>query len=298
MVVVFGSINVDLVARVPRLPAAGETLIGEALEVLPGGKGANQALAARRADAAVALYGAVGNDPFALTACANLLREGVDLEGVARVDAPTGTALIHVDRSGENAITVISGANALALAMQVPDTRLRKETVVLAQLEVPIAEVARLAARAHAHGARVVLNAAPASAFDPRALPHVDVLIVNRAECKQVAGMLGLPDDPAEFVRAYSAQHGGAVVVTLGAEGAVAWDGKPLRFRSPPVHAIDTVGAGDALSGAMAAALARGAPLARALSEGIAAGALTCTAAGAQAALPRIAEIQALADTL
>ena len=163
MVVVFGSINLDLVARVARIPAPGETLSGSMFFTTPGGKGANQALAARRAGADVALYGAVGRDHFASAALANLAAAGVRLEGVTQVEAATGIALIHVDDRGENAITVVPGANALARAEHVPDHRLAPGNSLLLQLEVPVPEVEALAMRAHRAGARVVLNAAPAA---------------------------------------------------------------------------------------------------------------------------------------
>src|SRR4051812_47171266 len=149
MVVVAGSINLDLVARVSRLPAPGETVAGSAFEVTPGGKGANQALAARHANAGVVMYGAVGSDSFADAALENLLGAGVEL-AVARVHAPTGVALINVDEHGENSITVVAGANGFVRSAQVPDARLVAGNTLLMQLEVPLEEVRMLAARAHA----------------------------------------------------------------------------------------------------------------------------------------------------
>src|SRR5436190_3226660 len=144
MIVVFGSINIDLVATVERLPAAGETLRGRSFSMSPGGKGANQALAARRAGASVAMYGAVGRDPFAEPALALLREDGVDLANVRTVAAATGVALIHVDANGENAITVVAGANGHATADQVPDDALGASTIVIMQLETPLAEVEAL----------------------------------------------------------------------------------------------------------------------------------------------------------
>src|SRR5258706_987928 len=184
MVVVCGSINLDLVAHVDRMPAPGETLAGHAFSAVPGGKGANQALAASRAGAQVKMFGAVGRDAFATNALANLAASGVDLSGVVAVDAPTGIALIHVDARGENAITVIAGANGQARAAQVPDAVLGPESTLLLQLEVPIAEIAALVKRKS--GARVILNAAPAAALPDELLHRVDVLIVNESEAAVV----------------------------------------------------------------------------------------------------------------
>ena len=198
MVIVFGSVNLDLVARVARIPAPGETIAGRTLATLPGGKGANQALAARAAGAAVALYGAVGADAFADAALANLRAAGVDLTGVATVGAPTGVALINVADDGENAITVVPGANALARADAVPDDRLARGVTLLMQLEVPAAEVAALAARAHARGASVVLNAAPAVPLPDAILSALAVLVVNESEAAAYASAWQLPAAPAE----------------------------------------------------------------------------------------------------
>ena len=187
MVVVFGSVNLDLVARVARIPAPGETIAGRTLATLPGGKGANQALAARAAGAAVAMYGAVGADTFAAAALANLRAAGVELDGVATFAGATGVALINVADDGENAITVIPGANALARADAVPDGRLSRGVTLLMQLEVPVAQVASLAARARARGARVVLNAAPAVPLPDALLSAIDVLVVNESEAAAYA---------------------------------------------------------------------------------------------------------------
>jgi ribokinase len=288
MVVVFGSINLDLVARVARIPAPGETLAGSTFATLPGGKGANQALAARRAGANVALYGAVGRDAFASVALANLSAAGVHLEGVMAVDIGTGVALIHVDDQGENAITVVPGANALARAAQVPDERLGGGNTLLLQLEVPIKEVEALATRAHRTGARVVLNAAPAARLSTALLRSLDVLIVNEHEASFYARALGAPEDPMAFGTYAREQFGIAVVLTLGAQGAVTIvDDHEVRLDSPRVDVIDSTGAGDALAGALVAALDRGATLPRALADGVSAGAAACTHPGAQSPVPR-----------
>jgi len=294
MIVVFGSINVDLIARVARIPAPGETLSGSSFVTAPGGKGANQALAARRAGAHVALYGAVGCDSFAASALANLDASGVRCDGVAARRGWTGIALINVADSGENAITVIPGANALARAAQVPDDALTPTTTLLLQLEVPHVEVERMAHRAHERGARVILNAAPAAALADALLRSLDVLLVNEHEAAMLATQLRLVREPVAFADGMRTRFATTAVITLGARGALTTaDGQCLAATPPAVTVVDTTGAGDALAGAFAAALDRNASLPRALAEGVAAGALACTQHGAQAALPDAAAIRA-----
>ena len=283
MVVVFGSINVDLVARVPRLPAPGETIAGSSLATLPGGKGANQALAARHAGAAVTLVGAVGRDGFAAVALANLAAAGVDLTHVAAADTPTGVALVNVDDRGENVITVVPGANARVRADEVADALLAPGGTLLMQLEVPLAEVVALAHRAHARGTTVVLNAAPALAVPAALLGDLDVLVVNEHEAATCAKAWRLPESPTGFVAAATERFGVAVVLTMGARGALTQvGGDVVRVAPPAIEVVDTTGAGDAFTGALAAALDRGSGLATALAEGVRAGADACTHAGAQ----------------
>jgi ribokinase len=299
MIVVFGSINLDLVARVARLPRPGETLTGESFATLPGGKGANQALAARRAGADVAMAGVVGTDAFAVVALAALIEAGIDLTRVRRSDTPTGVALIHVDGGGENCITVVPGANTSADPVAIPDTLLGPGTTIVMQLEVPLEAVGEIARRARARHARVVLNAAPARHLPATLLASVDVLVVNETEAVAVAVTADVPAMPEAFAAAIFRRFGCATVVTLGAQGALAVEGgRLLRVAAPGVRVVDTTGAGDAFTGALAAALDRGAAWPRALAEGVAAGSLACTSAGAQAALPRADAIHRLAATV
>ena len=283
MVVVFGSLNADLVARVKHLPREGETQSAPDYAVHAGGKGANQALAARRAGADVALVGAVGSDGFADVALATLRDAGVDLSGVAVSPRPTGVALIHVDGQGRNTITVVTGANADARDVAVADALLGPASTVVLQLEVPAAEVMALAKRAHARGSRVILNAAPPSPLPDALLDAVDVLVANEHEAAIVARDAGLTSDPAAFCAAAADRWTLAAVVTLGADGLVAADAAH-RYRLPatPVDVRDTTAAGDAFVGALAASLDRGASLADALAEGVAAGSHACTRDGAQ----------------
>jgi ribokinase len=179
MIVVFGSINVDVLVPVPHLPAPGETVLGGDYRVASGGKGANQALAARRAGANVFMAGAVGDDSFAAIGLDLLRRDGVDLSLVATVERSTGCATITVDPDGENQIAVASGANLLARAAQVPDRLLGSKTVLVLQREVPSEENAALIARARVRGARIVLSLAPAGFIEPARLEDIDVLIAN-----------------------------------------------------------------------------------------------------------------------
>lgn len=294
MIVVFGSINIDLVTRVPAIPAPGETVLGRSYALVPGGKGANQALAARRAGAEVALAGAVGHDDFARAALALLEADGVDLARVERVAAPTGAAFIAVDEQGENAIVVASGANAFARAAALDGSTLGAVDTLLLQRETPENETLAAARFARARGARVILNLAPAGALAPQWLDVLDMLIVNEHEAVTVGRALGLDGDAEAVARALDAR-GVATLATLGAAGAVIWSGG-ARFAAPApkVEVVDTTGAGDCFVGAFAAALDRGLPVGEALAQGVAAGALACTREGAQTSLPRRAEIEAL----
>ncbi len=297
-VLVFGSINLDLTVRVPRLPGPGETALGAGgLGTAAGGKGANQALAARRAGGGqVRLVGCVGRDGFAGPALALLDAEGVDISRVRRTAAPTGVALIAVSDAGENQIAVASGANADLRADAVPEDWLTPDTVLSLTLEAPPAEVLALARRAGPLGCRIVLNAAPALPVPGELLDLLAVLIVNRHEAPVVAAEAGLGNlAPADAARALSRGRAAAVIVTLGAEGALAFRGAEA-WRVPALkldRVVDTTGAGDAFAGALAAALELGMGWTDALARASAAGGLACTKQGAQPALPRAQEIDA-----
>ena len=297
MIVVFGSINVDLTARVERFPLPGETIAGLSFAVVAGGKGANQALAARRAGAAVAMVGAIGNDAFASTGVGGLSGAGVDISAVRRIDGPTGIAVIVVDARGQNSIVVVPGANGSVAAEDLGDAALGPGTTLVMQLEVPLTAVVGVTHRARARGARVVLNAAPAMELPATLLSAIDVLIVNEHEAEALAAPCSVSSAPESFAAEMHRRFSCAVVVTLGARGALAVvdGGKFLRAAAPPVGVVDTTGAGDALVGALAAALDRGAFWPRALAEGVAAGSLACEVAGAQAALPMAGPIAVLA---
>ena len=298
MIVVFGSINIDLVTRVERLPGAGETVLGPDYAVHPGGKGANQALAARRAGAEVVLVGAAGRDGFGETALSLLAADGVALNQVARLDAPTGAAFIAIDRHGANQIIVAAGANAEARADALRHLPIGPDDILLLQREVPepaCIEAARLMKGA---GGRVVLNLAPAGAPSPALLDLVDILIVNEHEALVLAEALGWPErEPDAIIRRLDAERGITGVATLGAAGVVSWQGGlRQRLEAPQVAVVDTVAAGDSFTGAFAAALAAGASLPDALRRGLAAGSLACMRAGAQPSIPYAQDIAALVE--
>ena len=300
MVLVFGSINLDLVTRVDRLPSAGETVSGMSFTLYPGGKGANQALASARAGAPTRLVGAVGRDAFAATALALVDEAGVDLTYVARVEQATGCATILVSASGENMIASVPGANALADSGSIPDALLTRSSTVSLQHELPAAANQALIQRARRNGSRVVLNASPWRPLALDMLHAVDCLIVNELEAAALATERGWPASPHELALAAAAAiHGLTIVVTLGEHGALAArGGDMLRIQAPGVHAIDTTGAGDAFGGTLLAALDDDAPLDGALRRAVAAGSLACTAAGAQPSFPERSAVDTILERI
>jgi ribokinase len=296
MIVVFGSINLDLITRVERIPGPGETTLGGDYATSPGGKGANQALAARRAGAKVAMVGAVGKDLFAAEALALLKADGVDLAATAEVAAPTGAAFIAVDGRGENAIVVASGANRLAKAAQLEKLAIGPSDILVLQRETPPAEVEAAAIYAKGRGARVVLNLAPAGAPSEKLLAALDVLILNEHEALTLADSLRIAArEPEEVAAHLDRARGLATIVTLGAAGAVGHaTGVRYAAPAPPVTVVDTTGAGDTFVGAFAASLDRGRSFEAAMKHGLAAGSLACAKPGAQPSMPYAAEIEAL----
>jgi ribokinase len=287
-VVVVGSVNADLVVTVGRLPRPGETVTGGTFARFGGGKGANQAVAAARAGARVAIVGAVGADDLGDDALRELADEGIDVSAVARLEGvATGVALIAVDERGENQIAVASGANARLRADEIALALPRllaggPRGVVLLGHEVPESAVVAGIAAARAAGWVAVLNPAPA-----RALPDdVDgvILTPNADEARALAGEA----DTEAAARSLAARTGAAVLVTLGAEGALLADGDRVeKLPAPAVDVVDTTGAGDAVNGALAAELAAGRPLRDSVRFALTAAALSTRAAGARAGMPR-----------
>ena len=291
-VFVAGSANLDFVVRSPHVPAPGETVLGRDAATFPGGKGANQAVAAARAGGAeVAMLLALGDDAFAPPLEQALAGAGVRAHIVRVAGAASGSAFVCVADDGENAITVAPGANLQLQATQLP--ALDGVACLLMQLEIPLATVQACARAARAAGVRVVLNAAPVQALPEALRADIDVLIVNEGELAGLAGARGV-DAQSGIATQCSALGVPCVVTTLGAKGALLWraDGT-LEQRGFAVDAIDTTGAGDVFCGVFTAGLARGAGEADALREAVAASALACTRIGAQSGTPARDELEA-----
>jgi ribokinase len=291
VIICFGSINLDLIFPLPHLPAAGETVLGPAMRIEPGGKGANQAVAAARDGAAVVFAGAVGRDALAADALALLRRTGVDITRVIQAESATGCAAICVDPAGRNLIAVASGANLAARHTQVEDAILVPGNTILLQRETEQADIDALIRRARAGGARVLLNLAPAGPIAPDALRALDLLVTNQDEAVWLAQTLATPADAAGL----RAALGIDIVITRGEAGVeAATRHGPLRLPAHPIIAVDTTGAGDCFTGVLAAALDRGVPLEQALRRANAAAGLCCTRAGTQGSMPDSAAIEAV----
>lgn len=294
MITVFGSINVDLVTRVTRTPGPGETVPGSDYQLIPGGKGANQALAARRAGAAVRMVGAIGDDFLSRVALSELEAGGVDLSTVTRRAGTTGVAIIVVNQAGDNTIVLSPGANAFASAATIPEDAFGDGDTLLLQNEVPLAETLVAAAKARAAGARVIFSVAPYVPLSPDEVAAVDMIIVNEHEAADFARHLGVvAASPEETVTGLAARLGRAVVATLGPDGAIAADGREvIRVPALQVSPVDTTGAGDTFCGVLAAWLDEGASFRTAMARAAVAGSLAVTKAGAQPSFPTRAEIQ------
>lgn len=290
MIVCFGSINLDLIFPLPVLPKPGETVLGPNLTIEPGGKGANQAVAAARDGADVVFAGAIGRDPLAEGALTLLRDAGVDLRRVAESDLATGCAAICVDPAGRNLIAVASGANLAARAEQIEDGLLGPGTILLLQMELAVRETEALICRARAAGCRILLNLAPAAPLSPDILRLVDLLSVNEHEAAFLANHLGCGASAA----ALHAELGIDVVVTLGEAGLeAATSNDSLRVPAHLVVAVDTTGAGDCFFGVLAAALDRNIDLPEALYRANVAAGLACTRAGTQGSMPMAHETDA-----
>jgi ribokinase len=289
-VLVIGSLNIDLVACTENLPARGETIFGKTFSRFPGGKGANQAIAAARLGARVAMAGCVGNDAFGSELCAGLTENGVDASQVHTVGTSTGIAMITVDGAGANTIVVVPGANACVSPAIIDQALSRYETpgVLLLQHEIPAAAVSHAACAAKKMGWLVVLNPAPARAVSPAVLANVDILIPNETEAALLTGRPAASFDEAALAAKHLMSLGvGSVVVTMGSQGALcATDRATERIAPVAVKAVDTTAAGDAFIGAVAYALAAGRTLNAGLRLAAAAAALSVTRSGAQPSLP------------
>lgn len=286
-VIVFGSINVDLVAEVARLPGPGETIKTDSYVALPGGKGANQALAAARNGAATDMVGAVGSDGQAPTALAQLRADGVGLAGVAEVEGASGLAMIAVDAGGENQIIVVSGANATAEAGQLPS--MTHGDWLVTQNEVDWTQTAEAHRLAREQGAGVIHNTAPAHGLSAAELAQIDVLVANEHELAQAAASATETGADAQ-ARSLLVSGVGAVVLTLGAKGSALYIGDEAVTAVPaaPAEVRDTTGAGDAFVGALAAALAAGQSLPAAVASANRYAARVCEVLGAQTPVDQV----------
>jgi ribokinase len=293
---VVGSANADLVIGVERRPGAGETVLGSDLAVHPGGKGANQAVAAARLGARTALLARVGDDAHGRLLLDSQRAAGVDTAGVLVGGAPTGVALITVDPSGDNSIVVSPGANGRLTPQDVRAAAglCRSARVVSAQLEIPLETVVEVV-RNLAPGGRFVLNPSPPRPLPAEVLAACDPLIVNEHEARVILGDAGVGDAPEDWARALLAQGPRSVVVTLGAQGALVASSEGVaRVASVTVDAVDTTGAGDSFTAALAWKLGTGASLAEAAAYAARVGAVAVTRRGAQESFPTAEEVEAL----
>lgn len=292
-VVVVGSANMDLVAYAARLPDVGETVTGRAYETIPGGKGANQAIAASRAGASVRMVGAVGTDAFGDQVLETLGTAGVDCAAMRRVPGATGTAHISVDDHGQNTIVVVPGANGSVTSLSAEERELvRGASVVLLQLELPLPVVVQAARVGREAGAEVVLTPAPVRDLPDELYAAVDVLLPNAGEARRLAGEHDVDAAVKALLRRVP-----VVVVTLGADGCVlrTRSGGELALPALEVPVVDTTAAGDTFAGALAVARAEGADWDAALRRANAAAAISVGRRGASTSAPTRAEIESLA---
>lgn len=287
-ILVVGSLNADLVVRAPRFPQPGETISGDDLQIIPGGKGANQAVAAARLGANVSMLGRVGKDNFGDFLLDNLKSNHVDSQLIQRDDATTGTAIVVVDSSGQNSIVLSPGANGKVSPADVEKASFSNHDLLLLQLEIPTPTVLHAAGRARENGLRVLLNPAPAKPLSDELIAPVDFIIPNETELSLLTGMEVKDNPSAEEAARVLLQRGAKhVIVTLGSRGALLVTDTRVEQVDPfEVNAVDTTAAGDAFIGGFATALLQDKSLEEAVRYGCACGALATTKFGAQPSLP------------
>ncbi|MBC3878272.1 ribokinase [Undibacterium sp. FT79W] len=295
-ITVVGSVNMDLVFRTPRMPAVGETLLGHEFRQIPGGKGANQAVAAARQGADVSFIGAVGDDGFGDFSQQCLAKEGININHLARVaGVATGVAGILVEDNGSNSIVLAAGANATLTVNQIEaaTSAIGAAQLLLCQLETPIATVTSAIAIAHAQGVKVVLNPAPAQQLDPALLKQVDYLIVNETEASQLSGISVTSQASAQQASERLLDLGvGTVLLTMGGDGAlITQTGSSEFIPAIKVDVVDTTAAGDTFVGAFAVGIANGLSVSDASREAQYTAALTVTKLGAQTSIPHRHEV-------
>jgi ribokinase len=298
-ITVLGSINMDLVVRCAHLPIPGETIIAQSSAEIPGGKGANQAVAAARAGGEVTMIGRVGDDAFAGRLAANLRRENVNTANVIETDkCASGIAVVAVEESGENAIMVVPGANGRVTSEDVDATAdiIRKSELLLLQLEIPLDAVLAAIAIATEAGVRVILDPAPMPSSLPEKTLNVDIICPNQSEASAIVGRtVHTVEDALDCVSRLHDRGAKHVIVTLGGDGAVVSDGNSTEWIQPlKITPVDSTAAGDAFAGALAVRLAEGASLVEAARFASAAGAIAATRVGAQPAMATRSEIEHL----
>ncbi|MEU9459725.1 ribokinase [Streptomyces sp. NPDC048312] len=291
-IAVLGSTNMDLVAYVERAPGRGETVTGREFRTVPGGKGANQAVAAARAGGEVTMIGAVGDDEYGVRLRSNLEHAGIDTDLLHTVEGPSGTAHIVVDDTGANSIVVVPGANGAVTALGPGEmAAIAGADLLLLQLELPLSAVIEGARVAHAQGVRTILTPSPVQPLPSELLDCVDLLILNEHEAAELSGFT----DPHASAR-YLLSQVPAVVITLGSKGCLyaARGGEPVVLPAPEVTAVDTTGAGDTFVGTLAVALGERRPVPRALAWASSAAALCVQRPGASTSMPYRTEIDAV----
>ena len=297
MITVFGSINMDLIASTVRLPKPGETVTGTGFSTAAGGKGANQALAARRAGAEVRMVGAVGGDNFAAPALALLSEAGTDLSNVAHVADPTGTAMILVGGDGENMIAVVAGANGTVDEVAAVSTvaAMKDRDILMLQMEIPSSAIHRALLDANARGITTIVNTAPLTHEAALLGRMAAIVIANETEFEMLASQQGMDDTAREAaMQRIFRETGQSLIVTLGAEGVIALrEGKIYRAKGLDIQPVDTVGAGDTFCGFFAASLDQGLNFEQALRRAAVAGSLACLKPGAQPSIPLASEVEA-----
>lgn len=290
-IAVLGSINMDLVAYVARAPALGETVAGKEFRTVPGGKGANQAVAAARAGGTVTMIGAVGADTYGSQLRGGLESAGIDIDLVRTAAGASGTAHIVVDDTGANAIVVVPGANGTFTGLGPGEiAAVTSADLLLLQLELPLPAVVEGARAAHAQGVRTILTPAPVQPLPDELLDHVDLLVPNEHEAAQLSGY----EDPYAAAQILL-RRVPEIVITLGSKGCLyaARGGEPVRFPAPEVTTVDTTGAGDTFVGTLAVALGEGRPVAEAVAWASSAAALCVQKPGASTSMPYRSEIDA-----
>lgn len=295
MIVVFGSLNMDIVMLVQTMPRPGETILCPDYRAIPGGKGANQAVAAARAGSTVQLFGKVGDDEFGRIILQTINQDRMDASSVESVEGPTGCAFICVDKQGESMITVASGANKYAREQDIPQSLLGPQTTVIVQMETPPEEGVALLERAHKAGARTILNLAPAQMISPAVFKYVSVIIVNQIESTILALHLGFDViSPVIAAQRLSVEYNLTCIVTLGSEGAFACAPQGIwSIEAMDITPLDTTASGDAFVGVFAASLDQGNDISLSLRRAVVAGGLTCLTMGAVLGFANDADIKA-----